>query len=67
MRQRTVNVDGHKITLRARLRTSAGNPIGHYVRVVDNQGRDVQYHVNTLDWQAAMDSAYTRFVEREIR
>jgi len=54
--QKTMNIDGQKITVRVRRRHSRGNPVGWIARI----GK-ATYYFNVLDPQEAMDKAVARY------
>ena len=54
--QKTMNIDGQKITVRVRRRHSRGNPVGWIARI----GK-ATYYFNVLDPQEAMDKAVAKY------
>ncbi len=63
--QQTFNVDGHKITVVIKTRTSLGNLAGYAATVTDNKGSRMDIPmINKLYPQEAQEIAYTRFVQK---
>lgn len=62
--QQTFNVNGHKITVVIKIRTSLGNFIGYAAEVYDNKRHKLNIPmINKLHAEDAQEIAYVRFVK----
>lgn len=62
--QETFDVEGHKITVVIKMRTSLGNFIGYAADVYDNRGNKLNIPmINKLYAEEAQEIAYVRFVK----
>jgi hypothetical protein len=62
MKQQTIRVGFHKITMKTRVKTHLGNFNGYGIRITDNLGNDENYHIMKLEEREAKDQAFVRFV-----
>jgi len=64
-RQETFNIDGHKITVVIKSRSSVGNFTGYAADVSDNRGNHLNIPViNRLFYIEAQEIAYMKFIQK---
>jgi hypothetical protein len=62
--QKTITVNGKKIKIVTRAKTSLGNFCGYRTKITCDD-KTIEYHCNTLDIQEAMDSGFVRWVKEQ--